>query len=73
MIRAELARRVQTREALRDALAAVKGYPGATGDITMGPDRTPQKALFLLMVDPKVGLRELGPDELAGLHPGGQP
>lgn len=57
-------RRAQTREALRDGLATVKGFKGATGDISMGPQRTPEKELFYLTVD-KEGLRELTKDELA--------
>jgi ABC-type branched-subunit amino acid transport system substrate-binding protein len=73
MARQQLERRVQTRDGMRDGLAAVKGFPGATGDITMGPDRTPVKELFFLTVDPKLGLRELTQDELAGHRAGGQP
>jgi ABC-type branched-subunit amino acid transport system substrate-binding protein len=58
-------KKAQTREELRDRLAAVKAFPGATGDITMGPKRTPEKALFFLTVDQN-GLRELTADELNG-------
>ncbi|BDG03478.1 ABC transporter substrate-binding protein [Anaeromyxobacter oryzae] len=63
-------RKVQTRAAFRDGLASVKGFKGATGDITMGPKRTPEKELFFLTVD-KDGLRELTKDELAGFGAGG--
>jgi len=63
-------KKAQTREELRDGLAAVKGYAGATGDIAMGPDRTPQKQLFFLTID-QGGLRELTPEELAVGGPGG--
>jgi ABC-type branched-subunit amino acid transport system substrate-binding protein len=65
-----LARKVQTRPAFRDALAAVKGFEGATGDITIGPKRTPEKELFFLTVD-RDGLRELTREELAGPGAGG--
>jgi len=63
-------RKAATREALRDGLAAVKGFKGATGDITMGPRRTPDKELFFLTVD-QSGLRELTPEELAAPGAGG--
>jgi ABC-type branched-subunit amino acid transport system substrate-binding protein len=63
-------RKVQTREALRDGLAAVKGFRGATGDITMGPRRTPEKELFFLTVDAG-GVRELTKEELAAPGAGG--
>ncbi|HET6439356.1 MAG TPA: penicillin-binding protein activator [Anaeromyxobacter sp.] len=62
------ARKVQTREELRDELAAVKAFPGATGDITMGPRRTPEKQLFFLTID-QGGLRELTQEELTGEGP----
>jgi branched-chain amino acid transport system substrate-binding protein len=56
--------RVSTREALRNGLAGLKGFKGATGDITMGPRRTPEKELFFLTVDGS-GLREMKREELA--------
>jgi ABC-type branched-subunit amino acid transport system substrate-binding protein len=62
--------RAQTRQALRDGLASLRGFKGATGDITMGPDRTPQKELFYLAVD-KDGVRELDRSELAPPGAGG--
>jgi ABC-type branched-subunit amino acid transport system substrate-binding protein len=58
-------RRAQTRAQLRDGLAGVKGFSGATGDLAMGPARTPEKELFFLTVD-QDGLRELTSEELAG-------
>jgi ABC-type branched-subunit amino acid transport system substrate-binding protein len=58
-------KKAQTREDLRSALASVKGFAGATGDITMSPERTPDKDLFFLVIDPG-GLRELTPGELGG-------
>ncbi len=62
--------RVSTRAALRDALAALRGFHGATGDITMGPRRTPEKELFFLTVDAN-GLREMKKEELAPPGAGG--
>jgi ABC-type branched-subunit amino acid transport system substrate-binding protein len=64
-------RRVQTREDLRDGLAAARGFKGATGDLSFGPDRTPQKELFYLFVDPAAGLRELTREELSAPGSGG--
>lgn len=61
--------RVTTRIALRDGLAHLRGFAGATGDITMGEDRTPQKPLFFLTIDEE-GLRELKPEELAPVGAG---
>jgi branched-chain amino acid transport system substrate-binding protein len=63
-------RRVQTREDLRAGLVVVRGFKGATGDLSFGPDRTPQKELFYLLVDPAAGLRELTREELSGPGPG---
>jgi hypothetical protein len=63
-------RKVQTRADFRDGLAAVTGFKGATGDITMGKKRTPEKALFFLTVDQN-GVRELTPEELATAGAGG--
>jgi ABC-type branched-subunit amino acid transport system substrate-binding protein len=56
--------RVATRAALRDGLATLRSFRGATGDITMGPRRTPEKELFFLTVDGN-GLREMTKEELA--------
>ncbi len=52
------------RAAVRDALAATRGFPGATGEISFDERREPQRALFYLTVD-REGLRELRPAELA--------
>ncbi|HEU4383252.1 MAG TPA: penicillin-binding protein activator [Anaeromyxobacteraceae bacterium] len=60
--------RAATREAVRAALAGLKGFKGATGDIGFDARREPAKPLFFLTVD-KAGLRELTPQELLG--PGG--
>ncbi len=62
--------RAQTREEVRDGLAALRGFKGATGDITMGPKRTPEKELFFLTID-ATGLRELTREELAAPGAGG--
>ena len=70
MARQVMEARVSTRAALRDGLARVKGFKGATGDVTMGPDRTPEKELFFLTVD-RNGLREMTREELAGPGAGG--
>ncbi len=45
-----LASAPKTRDAFRDAFAAIKGFSGATGDTTIGPDREPEKDLFYLTV-----------------------
>jgi ABC-type branched-subunit amino acid transport system substrate-binding protein len=61
--------RVQTREALREGLAAVKGFKGATGEISFSARRTPEKELFFLTVD-RDGVRELTRAELNARGPG---
>jgi ABC-type branched-subunit amino acid transport system substrate-binding protein len=62
--------KVQTRAALRDGLAALRGLKGATGDLTVGPQRVVEKELFFLTVD-RDGLRELSRAELAAPGAGG--
>jgi len=62
--------RPTTRAALRDGLAQLKGFRGATGDISMGPRRTPEKELFFLTLDTS-GLREMTKQELAVPGAGG--
>ncbi len=62
--------RVATRPALRDGLAQLRAFRGATGDITMSPRRTPEKDLFFLTVDGS-GLREMTKLELAPPGAGG--
>ncbi len=64
MARQTIETRILTREAFRDTLGRLKGFKGATGDISMGPKRTPEKELFFLTVDHN-GLREMTKDELA--------
>jgi ABC-type branched-subunit amino acid transport system substrate-binding protein len=70
MARQVMETRVQTRAAFREALARLRGFKGATGDITMGPERTPEKDLFFLTVDQN-GVREMTPEELLGPGAGG--
>ena len=70
MIRQIMETRVSTRPALRDGLAGLRSFKGATGDIAMGPRRTPEKELFFLTVDPS-GLREMKRSELAPAGAGG--
>jgi len=47
-----------TREAFRAAFAAIKNFPGVTGDTTIGPDREAQKELFYLTITAQ-GYQEL--------------
>jgi ABC-type branched-subunit amino acid transport system substrate-binding protein len=63
--------RTKSRQAVRDGLADVRGFKGATGDITFNARRMPEKELFFLTVDAN-GLREMTAAELApGAAPGG--
>ncbi len=55
--------KAQTRAALRDGLANLKGFKGATGDLSFSPRRTPDKELFFLTPD-RDGVRELTRAEL---------
>jgi hypothetical protein len=61
-----------TREALRQGLAALRGFKGATGEISFSPRRTPEKELFYLTAD-REGVRELTRAEqnARGPMPGG--
>ena len=58
-----------TREALRDRLAAVRAFPGATGDLGFDARREVTRTLFYLTVE-KGALRELTPQELSASGPG---
>jgi len=62
--------RVTTRDGLRAGLAGLKGFQGATGDLSFDARREPARALFFLTVD-RSGLREMTPAELAGPGAGG--
>ncbi len=57
-----------TREAFRDALAAVKGVRGATGDCSVGPTREVQKPLFYVTITDK-GYQELDLTKVAPADP----
>jgi ABC-type branched-subunit amino acid transport system substrate-binding protein/predicted negative regulator of RcsB-dependent stress response len=62
--------RVAGRAQVREGLAGLRGFRGATGDITMRPDRTPEKELFFLRIGPE-GLVELEPAEVGPPGAGG--
>lgn len=51
-------KRPEGRDAFRAALAAVRKFPGATGETSFGPDGEADKPLFFLMVE-KGAVREL--------------
>ena len=70
MIRRALEAGAATREAVRDQLAALKGFPGATGDLAFDARREISKPLFYITVD-KGTLRELTQKELETPGPGG--
>jgi hypothetical protein len=64
MIRRVLERGATTREALRAGLAAMRGFRGATGELSFDASREPVKPLFFLTVE-HGQIRELEPDEMA--------
>ncbi len=68
LIRQAIEQGATSREALRDRLAATKGFAGATGTLSFDDRREVSKPLFYLTVD-KGAIRELRPDEMA--RPGG--
>jgi len=51
----------QTREEMRDALAAMEPFAGAAGDTKFGADREPQKGFFWLWINRGV-ITEFDPD-----------
>jgi ABC-type branched-subunit amino acid transport system substrate-binding protein len=54
------------RASVRDALAGIKDFEGATGKTSFNDKREAQKPLFFLTIDPK-GIRELQPtDRISG-------
>jgi branched-chain amino acid transport system substrate-binding protein len=55
----------RTRAELRDRLAAVKDFDGATGTTRFDDAREAQKPLFLLSIEPK-GIKELPPHKPEG-------
>jgi branched-chain amino acid transport system substrate-binding protein len=71
MVEQVLSGKPPSREAFRDAFAALKGFDGATGLTSIGPDREPQKDLFYLTVTTK-GYEELDLSKIqAATPPGG--
>jgi hypothetical protein len=61
--------RPATRDAMRLGLAGLKGFKGATGEISFSARRTPEKELFFLTAD-RDGVRELTRAELNARGPG---
>ncbi len=70
MIRRALEAGAATRDAVREQLSALKGFPGATGELAFDARREITKQLFYITVD-KGSLRELTPQELAAPGAGG--
>jgi ABC-type branched-subunit amino acid transport system substrate-binding protein len=65
MIGAALAQGASGRKELRDAIAAQKPFPGATGEVVFDARGEPVRELFFLTVE-KGAIRELRPEELSG-------
>jgi len=61
--------RAEGREAVRAALAGLRGFPGATGDLAFDARGEPVRELFFLTVD-RTGVHEMTAAELAGPAPG---
>jgi branched-chain amino acid transport system substrate-binding protein len=55
--------KAQGREAVRGALAGMRAFPGATGEISFDARGEPVRTLFFLTVD-KGAMRELRPEEM---------
>jgi len=55
-------RRPRTRADLRDLLASVQNFDGATGKTTFNTRREAEKPLFFLAID-KDGVHEISPTE----------
>jgi len=70
MIRRALEAGATTREAVRDQLSSLKGFPGATGVLGFDQRRAVAKPLFFLTVE-KGAVRELSPQELSATGAGG--
>ncbi len=64
MIAAAMARGAAGRKDLRDALAAQKPFPGATGEVVFDASGEPVRDLFFLTVE-KGAIREMRPEELS--------
>ncbi len=63
LIRHALEQGATTREAVRDALAATRDFPGATGNLSFDDRREVTKRLFFLTVE-KGAIREMTPEEI---------
>ena len=59
----------QTRAALREWLAQVRGYEGAAGRVSFQDGRRVNTELTLLMIDPKGRVRAFGDRDLPGFAP----
>jgi len=57
---------VDSRAALRERLASLKGYEGATGAVSFNADREGERPLFFLRVSSKGGLEELSEVKISG-------
>jgi hypothetical protein len=66
LLRRALEQGASSREALRDALARTKDFPGATGTLSFDERREVSKRLFFLTVE-KGALRELRPEEMGSV------
>jgi len=66
MVAAAVAGGASGRKALRDAIAAQKPFPGATGEVVFDARGEPVRDLFFLTVDKGV-IREMRPEELSGV------
>jgi ABC-type branched-subunit amino acid transport system substrate-binding protein len=66
MVAAAVAGGASGRKALRDAIAAQKPFPGATGEVVFDAKGEPVRDLFFLTVDKGV-IREMRPEELSGV------
>jgi len=63
LVRAVLEGGASSRDGVRERLAARKGFPGATGDLSFDERREVTKQLFYLTVE-RGAVRELAPEEL---------
>jgi ABC-type branched-subunit amino acid transport system substrate-binding protein len=66
MVAAAMASGAGGRTEMRDALAAQRPYPGATGDVSFDAQGEPVRSLFILTVD-HGAIREMRPGEITGL------
>jgi len=69
IIRHALEAGATTREAVRDQIAGIKAFPGATGDLAFDARREVAKTLFYLTIEKGV-VREMTAQELSPTGPG---